>query len=237
AGRARLSYRSAGDCLSHLIPADTFRQLLADNPAVAAYFNEGLATKGRLSNGERGESAELMVIRVGEADLAPPERVDATTSIAEASARLRERRVDCLLVYDPAHDAPGIVTRTDLLEALTRLHLPLDAPIGPLASRPLATIGTGEVLFQALIDMTERQIDRVVVTEGSRVAGTLGMAEVLAHFASHSHLISLRLARARDIDAIADAASGMTHLVRSLNVNGTRIPFMMELVSALNSRI
>ena len=35
----------------------------------------------------------------------------------------------------------------------------------------------------------------------------------------------------------ADAASGMTRLVRSLNVNGTRIPYMMELVSALNSRI
>src|SRR3546814_14337985 len=29
----------------------------------------------------------------------------------------------------------------------------------------------------------------------------------------------------------------MTRLVRSLNVNGTRIPYMMELVSALNSRI
>src|SRR3546814_7565069 len=70
--------------------------------------------------------------------------------------------------------------------------------------------------------MTERQIERVVVTEGSRIAGTLGMAEVLAHFASHSHLISLGLARARDIDAIAEAASGMTRLVRSLNVNGTR---------------
>src|SRR3546814_16006702 len=28
AGRARLSYRTAGDCLSHLIPAATFRQLL-----------------------------------------------------------------------------------------------------------------------------------------------------------------------------------------------------------------
>ncbi|MBB1473393.1 cyclic nucleotide-binding domain-containing protein [Luteimonas sp. MC1782] len=238
AGRARLSYRTEGDCLSHLVPADTFRQLLADNPGVAAYFNEGLATKGRLSSGsERREAAELMVIRVGEADLAPPERVDATTSIAEASARLRERRVDCLVVYDRAHDTPGIVTRTDLLEALTEQRLPLDAPIGPLASRPLATIGTGEVLFQALIDMTEREIERVVVTEGSRIAGTLGMAEVLAHFASHSHLISLRLARARDIDAIADAASGMTRLVRSLNVNGTRIPYMMELVSALNSRI
>src|SRR5690606_10460525 len=238
AGRARVSYRTDGDCLSHLIPAATFRQLLADNPGVAAWFHEGLATKGRLANGsERREAAELMVIRVGEADLAPAERVDASTSIAEASARLRERRVDCLLVYDRGHDEPGIVTRTDLLEALTRLGLPLDAAIGPLASRPLATIGTGEVLFQALIDMTERQIERVVVTEGSRVAGTLGMAEVLAHFASHSHLISLRLTRAGDIDAIAEAASGMTRLVRSLNINGTRIPYMMELVSALNSRI
>jgi CBS domain-containing protein len=238
AGRARLSYRTQGECLSHLVPAATFRQLMADNPRFAAYFNEGLATKGRLSSsGERREAAELMVIRVGEADLAPAERVDAATSIAEASARLRERRVDCLLVDDPAHGQPGIVTRTDLLDALALRQLPLEAPVGPLASRPLATIGTGEVLFQALIDMTERQIERVVVTEHGRVAGTLGMAEVLAHFASHSHLISLRLARAQDIDAIAEAASGMTRLVRSLNVNGTRIPYMMELVSALNSRI
>lgn len=238
AGRARLSYRTEGDCLSHLIPAELFRQLLADNPRFAAYFNEGLATKGRLSgSGDRRETAELMLVRVGEADLAPAERVDAATSIAQASASLRERRVDCLIVDDPAHPAPGIVTRTDLLEALTRHGLPLDAPIGPLASRPLAAIGTGEVLFQALIDMTERQIERVVVTEGDRIAGTLGMAEVLAHFASHSHLISLRLARARDIDAIAEAAAGMTRLLRSLNVHGARIPYMMELVSALNSLV
>ena len=157
---------------------------------------------------------------VGEADLAPAERIDAATSIAEASARLRDRRVDCLLVDDPAHAQPGIVTRTDLLGALALRELPLDAPVGPLASRPLATIGTGEVLFQALIDMTERQIERVVVTEGGRVAGTLGMAEVLAHFASHSHLISLRLARARSLDDIASAAAGMTGLIRSLVAHG-----------------
>src|SRR3546814_12977822 len=84
---------------------------------------------------------------------------------------------------------PPRSTRTDTLFPYTTLFR------SPLASRPLATIGTGEVLFQALIDMTERQIERVVVTEGSRIAGTLGMAEVLAHFASHSHLISLGLAQ------------------------------------------
>lgn len=239
AGRARLSYRTDGDCLSHLIPAEVFRRLIADNPRFAAYFNEGLAVKGQLSTGtsDRREAAELMVTQVGEAQLAPAEHVDAATTIAEASARLREQRVDCLLVDDPAHAQPGIVTRTDLLEALSLRRLPLDAAVGPLASRPLVSIGTGDVLFQALVQMTERHIERVVVTDRGAIVGTLGMAEVLSHFASHSHLISLRLARARSLDEVADAAGAMDRLVRSLNAHGARIPYVMELVSALNSRI
>ena len=87
AGRARLSYRTRGECLSHLVPAATFRQLMADNPRFAAWFHEGLSTKGRLVGaGGRQESAELMVIRVGEADLAPAEHVEAATTIAEEGA-------------------------------------------------------------------------------------------------------------------------------------------------------
>src|SRR3546814_12770151 len=89
--------------------------------------------------------------------------------------------------------------------------------MGPLDSRQRATIGTGEVLFQALIDMTERQIERVVVTEGSRIAGTLGMAEVLAHFASHSHLISLGLAR--DRKRVVEGKSGSVRV----DLGGRRI--------------
>lgn len=238
-GRARMSYRAEGDCLSHLIPAAVFRQLLADNPRFGAYFYESLATKGQLSSndGGRREAAELMVTRVDEAELAPLARVSSDTTIAEATAQLRERNVDCLLVDDPAHAEPGIVTRTDLLEALALKRLPLEAPVGPLAKRPLVTIGTDEVLFQALISMTERYIERVAVTDRGRIIGILGMAEVLSHFASHSHLISLRLARAHGIDDIAEAADGMTQLVRSLNAHGARIPYMMQLVSALNSRI
>lgn len=238
-GRARLSYRAGSDVLSFLIPAEVFRRLLADNPRFTAYFNEGLAVKGQLSadNRDASESAELLVTRVGEAQPAPAERVPASTTIADAGARLRDRRVDCLLVDDPAHAAPGIVTRTDLLDALTLAQLPLDAEVGPLAHRPLIRIGTGDMLFQALVAMTERNVERVVVDDDGVITGTLGMAEVLSHFASHSHLISLRLARAQSRAEIAAAASGMTGLVRSLHAHGARIPYLSDMVSALNSRI
>lgn len=238
AGRARHSYRADTDVVSFLIPAATFRELLADHPAFAAWFQEGLAVKGQLARrGRDSELAELMVAQVGAADLAPAVRVPAATSIADASARLREERVDCLLVDDPAHPEPGVVTRTDLLDALTRARLPLDAPVGPLASRPLVAQQTTDVLFQALATMAERRIERVAVREGEAIVGTLGMAEVLSHYASHSHLITLRLSRARSLDDVADAARGMTRLVRTLHAQGARMPALMELVSALNSRI
>jgi CBS domain-containing protein len=94
-----------------------------------------------------------------------------------------------------------------------------------------------EVLFQAIVTMTEHHIERVVVLEDDKPLGTLGMAEVLAHYASSSHLISLRLARARSIDEIADAAAGMTDLVRQLHAQGAKMSYLMELVSALNRRI
>ena len=238
AGRARHSYRADTDCLSFLIPAEVFRQLLTDNPRFAAWFNEGLAVKGQLADQAKGsELAELMVTQVGDAQLAPAETIAATASIAEATARLRDRRVDCLLVQDPQHPQPGIVTRTDLLEALALQQLPLAAPVGPLANRPLVSVRSEDVLFQALVAMTERHIERVVVQDNGRLAGTLGMAEVLSHYASHSHLISLRLARADTLEEIADAAHGMPRLIRTLHAQGARIPYLMELVSALNSRI
>ncbi|PBJ82503.1 cyclic nucleotide-binding protein [Lysobacteraceae bacterium NML93-0399] len=240
AGRARLSYRTDGDCLSFLIPAEVFRGLIADNPRFAAYFNEGLATKGQLSSAGDGhrEAAELMVTRVDEAQLAPAVRVPATATIAQATQRLRDAGVDCLLVDDVAHATPGIVTRTDLLDAIALQRLALDAPVGPLANRPLVCVDSADVLFQALIGMTERGIERVAVRgRDGVIAGTLGMAEVLSHFASHSHLISLRLARAWSLEDIVAAAADTTGLVRSLAAHGARMPYLTGLVSALNERV
>lgn len=238
-GRARLSYRTQTDTLCFLIPAGLFHRLLADNPAFAAYFSEGMASKGRLAAGgpDHGEAAELMLIRVGDARATPPVRVHADVTIADATAQLHERRVDCLLVEDPAHAEPGIVTRTDLLEAVALQRAPLEAEVGPLANRPLVTVDTGQALFEALITMTERRIERVVVRDRDAIKGTLGLAEVLSHFTSQSHLIGLRLGRARTLEQVTEAAQGMDQLIRALNAHGARIPYVMRLVSALNTRV
>jgi CBS domain-containing protein len=238
AGRARHTYVAAQDTLCHLIPADAFTALLGQNPRFAAWFHEALAVKRRLlaEQQQPGELQRLMLTRVRDAHLAPARAIDPQASIATAAAELRAHRVDCLLVED-ARAGPGIVTRTDLLDALTAQGLDPQQPVGSLASRPLFAVRADEVLFQALVTMTEHHVERVVVLQDDTPIGTLGMAEVLAHYASTSHLISLRLARATSLDEVADAARGMTDLVRQLHAQGARMSYLMEMVSALNRRI
>ncbi len=236
AGRARHSYRCKSDCLLHLIPAELFRQLLAEYPAFSAWFNEGLAVKGQ-ARGQSAELAQLMATQVGDAQLAPAVQIDADSSIASATLALKQARVDCLLVNDPAHAEPGILTRTDLLEAITLKGLTPDTPVATLANRPVIHVRHDEVLFQALVVMTHQHIERVAVQGPQGIIGTLGMAELLSHYASHSHLVSLRLARARTLSEVIEAAHGMSPLIRTLHAQGARMSYLMELVSALNSRI
>lgn len=237
-GRARHTYVAVDDVICFLIPAETFRALLACSPRFSAWFNEGLSSKRRLAaeQDKGAELTQLMLTRVRDAQLAPLVCVPTTATLAQAAEALKVARVDCLLVHESGVGA-GIVTRTDLLDAMALQGMPASAPVGPIAKRPLVTVRTDEVLFQALVTMTEHHIERVVVRSGDDPVGTLGMAEVLAHYASTSHLINLRLARADTIEQVAEASAGMTALIRTLHAQGAKMSYLTEMVSALNRRL
>lgn len=237
-GQARFSYRALEDALCFAVDAAVFRAAVAENLAFAAWFQEGLAAKRQLLGTQLGQSdlAETMLARVSDARLAPALRLPADTSLAAARLRMKRAGVTCVLVDDGAAQ-PGIVTRTDMLDALTLEGAGADAPIGRWLRRPLRTVQAGDVLFQALVSMTEHHVERVVVMEEGVIRGTLGLSEVLSHFSSHSHLVSIELARADSVEEVVAAARRLPALIRQLHAHGARMSYLMELVSALNSRL
>ncbi len=236
-GRARHSYRAAEDTLCYTIPAAVFRDLANTQVRFGAWFREGMAVKRRHRSGESTpEGGRLLMTRVADAHLAPLERLPASASIGQVTRRLREAGVDCLLVED-ALAGPGIVTRTDLLEALALRGRHPDDAVGPLAKRPLITVARQAPLYQALVTMTERHIERVVVRDGEEHVGTLGMAELLSHYSASSHLIVLEIGRAASIGQVAAAARRLPELIDPLFQQGAKMRFLMELVTALNGRI
>lgn len=236
-GKARYSYEVLEQTLCHAIDAAAFQAVQQGNPTFTAWFLEGLSAKrARLERDERGETAETMLTRVADAELAPAVIVTPDTTLRETRVRMKAESVSCVLVEE-AGQPRGIVTRTDLLDALALADMLPDAPIRPLIRRPLLAVAPDAMLFQALVQMTEHHVERVVIADAERVYGTLGMTEVLSHYSSHSHLIGLTLARATRVEEVRSAALRMTALVRSLHAQGARMGFLTELVSALNSRI
>ena len=236
-GESRHRYEALEDTLLWTIPADAFRDAVESNGRFAAYFLESLSRRASLLPVTETSSdlGELMLTRVGEAVLAEAVILPAGTAISDATRGMRDRRVDCLFVDTPS--GLGIVTRTDLLEAIALGGHALGDDVAPLASTPIVSCDSQQPLFQALVAMTRHRIERVAVRHKGQLLGTLGLAEVLSHYSSHSHIVGLRVARAGSLEELADAARGLTPLVRTLHATGARMRQLGELVSALNARI
>ena len=238
AGRARHSYEALEDTLLWVIPAQPFRRAVEANGRFAAHFVDTLAKRTALAEttpSGASDLGELMLTKVGDALLGEAVIVPEDCALEEATRRMRDRRVDCVFVQGDC--GVGIATRTDLLEAIALRHHPLDGAIGAIASRPVVGCGVDEPLFQALVTMTRRRIERIAVFEGDAIRGTLGLAELLSHYSSHSHIIGLRVARAASVEELAAAAREINGLVRTLYLNGARMQYLGELVSVLNQRL
>jgi CBS domain-containing protein len=236
-GRARHSYEALEDTLLWVIPAAAFREAVEANGRFAAHFIESLAKRNALAEAESRSSdlGELMLTKVGDALLGEAVIVPEDCPLDDAAQRMRDRRVDCVFVS--GEHGLGIATRTDLLEAIALRHLPLAKPVGDIASRPVVGCDADEPLFQALVTMTRRRIERLAVFDGGTIRGTLGLAELLSHYSSHSHIIGLRVARAASREELSAAAREINGLVRTLYLNGARMQYLAELVNVLNARL
>ena len=236
-GSARYTYEAMEDTLAWTIPAASFRAAVSANGRFAAYFLESLAKRSAEAerSGAPTDLAEMMLTRVGEALLADAVTVPETCPLDEATRRMRDRRVDCVFVEGPA--GLGIATRTDLLEAIVLGRRALEQPIGAIASRPVVSCDTSDPLFQALVTMTRAGIERIAVLENGQLRGTLGLAELLSHYSSHSHVIGLRVARAETRAELGAAARQVNQLVRTLHATGARMQYLADLVSAVNQRL
>jgi len=238
AGRARHNYEALEDTLLWVIPSAAFRKAVESNGRFAAHFVDSLAKRTALAEtapSGTSDLGELMLTKIGDALLGDAVIVPEDCALDEAARRMRDRRVDCVFVSG-GHGL-GIATRTDLLESIALKHRPLDSAVGAIASRPVVGCEVDEPLFQALVTMTRRRIERIAVFDGGEIRGTLGLAELLSHYSSHSHIIGLRVARAASVEELAAAAREINGLVRTLYLNGARMQYLGELVSVLNQRL
>tara|TARA_Y100001956_G_scaffold47475_1_gene46211 strand:+ start:5765 stop:7591 length:1827 start_codon:yes stop_codon:yes gene_type:complete len=248
-GQARHHYIALEDTLVYLLPKTVFLELYNENGQFAAYFDTNLAKRQELIEAAQQQQnlAEFILTKVDSDIYHPPMILQPEQPLKEVTKTLKENGIDSALVrlndddirlIDDPHNLPyGIVTRTNMLHAVMLDDHPLDTPVGRIATFPVVHIDDGDFLFNAMIKMTRNRMKRVMVADGKEAVGMLDMTQILSAFSTHSHVLTLSIARASSVEELAMASNRQRQLVDSLLGNGIRTRFIMELISAVNEQI
>lgn len=239
-GHCRHGFSALEDCLCQLIPREVFAELCAGNPELAHYFTATLAERQhqRARREQLGQQnlAEFILTRIEPNHLQPPLLVESRLSLLAATEVMASQGSDCLL-FPAADGSLSLATRKTLLHALTLRGLPLTAPLAVLSPAPLIGLPLGSYLFDALLLMTRHRIKRLVVWDRQEVAGVLHLTQVLGLFSAHSHVLTLRIARADSLPALEAVAREQQQLTRSLFGQGIHTAFLMRLIATLNEQL
>ncbi len=237
-GTSRYRFKAEQESLCYVIPKALFERLCDDYPAFADFFRHGLVQKTRLLAERRIESGVNMVgfmlARISECMRAPV-IVEAVTTIGAAVARLNESHADSLLVGEGRRF--GVVTKTDLLNALVMEGATQEHPVVTIAHFELVSARPDQYLFDALVQMTRHRVARIVVVDQGRPVGVVELTDLLSYFSSHSYMVGLELEQADTVEKLARASARLPGLIQTLTAQGVKLRFVMDLLAALNGRI
>ena len=237
--RSRHRYTALEDTLCYLLPRDLFVRFYQSNNQFAAYFDTNLARRQQLLDEAHRQQnlAEFILTKVSDDNIQPCLVVPHDTDLKTVTVEMRRKGMDAALVELNSTPQYGIVTRTNLLHAVMLDNLSAATPVSRIATTPVISVSKGDFLFNAMLAMTRHKVKRVQVLDGDNVAGMLDLTQVLSLFSTHSHVLTLRIARAETTEELAMAANSQHRLVETLFNNGIHTLFVMELIATVNEQI
>ncbi len=242
AGRVGSRFTTDSKVQAWQLPHATVQELIARNSTFGALLLSGIGDKlGALAHrAEQHERQSLTLARVEEAYLRPAHTVDAALDVVSVVELFQAQHTTSVLVSGMAGGL-GIFTSTTLQRAILDGRALHTLAVGELASCPVVSVRVSDSLGDAMALLMRERVHRLVVLEdaaaGGAVRGVLEALDLFSFLANHSHLITVQIERASDLDALARAAAQITQLIAALQHGGTRIALMAQLVQQLNARL
>jgi CBS domain-containing protein len=188
--------------------------------------------------GARRESLSLFAHRVRDFVIHPPVTCPPDLPARDVARRMLRERVSYQLVAAADGRPLGIITDRDLRRAVVAEGRDAaTTPAADIMSTPLITVRASAFAFEAILEMTRRDVHHLVVTEEDRLLGVLSTDDVLALQRTHPLALARQIGRATSLDTLTEPAAQITALVRRLVQEGGAPYAIGQIVAELNDRI
>ncbi|MFX1739356.1 putative nucleotidyltransferase substrate binding domain-containing protein [Paraburkholderia sp. A1RI_3L] len=241
AGKSGSRFVAIEEVLAYRLARQTVKDLIASNTGFGALLFSDIGRKLGVIAQRRSqeEMQSLLLARVDAAFIRPAHFVDAGADVVSVVRLFQEHNVSSVLVRDDTTALPrlGIFTRTSLQRAILD-GTPLDRlPVGRMSEFTLVAVPVSSQIGDALTTMLRHRVHRLVVMRDNDVVGLLESLDVFSFLANHSFLLAEQIDMARDLDALAQAASSVTRMVSLLFRGGSRVELIARQVQEVNGRL
>ena len=220
------------ETLAYELDKETFLKLLK-NEKFKKFFLQDIASKLQHLKEKNYQNffSSFLAARVKELIIHPVVFVKENETIKNSLLKKENEKASAIIVGDNA-----IVTDSNLKKIILNDISPKDAII-KIASSPLKTINYEDFLFNALLEMTKHNIKRLVVTKENEILGTIEQIDLLSYFSNHSHLINVKIEKAKSIEDLKEISDSFIELIKLLYSKGLNARYIAKVISALNEKI
>lgn len=127
----------------------------------------------------------LKVESVSRLNPTPPLRIAPNSTVADAAALMRQKKVGCLLVCD-GPKLVGIFTERDLMRRVLAAGLPMTTPVGEVMTADPVVVEPKESVRAAVRRMEEGGYRHLpVVDDAGRPVGILSVKRIVHYLVEH----------------------------------------------------
>ncbi|MGH7414897.1 MAG: DUF294 nucleotidyltransferase-like domain-containing protein [Candidatus Rokuibacteriota bacterium] len=179
----------------------------------------------------------LFVRRVRDLVKGPAVTCARSTGVAEAARLMSERSVGSVIVTGGGGEPEGIVTDRDLRTRVLEPGLEPSTPVALVMSSPLVSVESEASAFDALLEMTRRNIHHLGVLARGRLSGVVSSHDLLGLQGAHPVVAARQIETATDAGALAQASTRVESVVRWLAAGGAAAIDIGRIVAELNDRL
>lgn len=198
------------------LKGERFRQLTTTYPEFAEYFENDVKQFVRHLDREMDVAGAHLLFnrRLNQFEHRQPVTCPIDATAQQAARIMRRESVDSILVMQDGKVA-GIVVDSDLRNKLIARGLPVDTPVRRIMASPVVTIPSSASLFEAMMTMLNRNVNRLVVvresSEGKEEPLSVLTDRDAAHFRGQDPVATVRrINNAVEISELASIRSA-TH--------------------------
>jgi len=238
-----LDYLAVGDVLDPGMPGSTaawsavaveFARCLLVPQALVARHRASLGAEAL--GGYRGDMA-LYIRHVRDLVTGPPLTCAPTTPVSEAARLMTARGVGSVVIAGADAVALGIITDRDLRSRVVAKGLSVATPVSAIMSSPLIVVEPKRLAFDALLEMTRRNIHHLGVIEAGQLVGVVSSHDMLGLQGAHPVGLVREIEGAGSLDQLVTASPRLHEVVRWLARGGADAFDIGRIVAELNDRL